>query len=65
MFVLGSDGSFHISAYELDKAIGIIAGMTASKADAATVASLQALLDDKVSTTDFQLLSSDVDGKSF
>lgn len=61
----GSDGSLaYISAYELDKAIGIIAGMTASKADAATVASLQALLDDKVSTTDFQLLSSDVEGKA-
>ena len=63
--LVGSDDSLaYISAYELDKAIGIIAEMTRSKADNATVVALQALVDDKVSSTEFELLQSDVEGKA-
>lgn len=61
----GSDGSIaYISAYEIDKALGIIGDMSMSKADKAIVDELSLIVNDKVSSIDFELLQSDVDTKA-
>lgn len=61
----GSDNSIaYISAYELDKALGIIGDMSMSKASQADVDALEAALEDKVSSSDFELLQGDVENKA-
>lgn len=61
----GSDGSIaYISAYELDKALGIIGEMSMSKASKADLDALEDSLENKVSTTDFELLQGDVENKA-
>ena len=61
----GSDGSIaYISAYELDKALGIIGDMSMSKASKADLDALEDSLENKVSTTDFELLQGDVENKA-
>lgn len=61
----GSDGSIaYISAYELDKALGIIGEMSMSKANAADVLTIQAALEDKVSNITFELLQGEVADKA-
>ena len=60
----GSDGSVaYISAYELDKSLGIIGEMSMSKASAEDLEALEALLDEKASKVDLELLQSEVDTK--
>ena len=61
----GSDNSIaYISAYELDKALGIIGDMSMSKASQADVDALEAAIEDKVSSSDFELLQGDVENKA-
>lgn len=61
----GSDGSIaYISAYELDKALGIIGEMSMSKASSSDVATIQAALEDKASVIEFELLQGEVAGKA-
>lgn len=61
----GSDGSIaYISAYELDKALGIIGDMSMSKAAQADVDALEAVVNDKISSADFELLEGVVDNKA-
>ena len=76
-----SDGTFnYIDAYEIDKAIGIIGGKTASKADQSAVDAIQDQLEDvangdvidsieqrleeKASSVDLQNLSNEINEKA-
>ena len=61
----GSDGSMaYISAFEIDKAIGIIANVTSTKAEKSDVDALRDSLDYKVSKTEFELLRNEVENKA-
>ena len=61
----GSDGSVaYISAFEIDKAIGIIAGVTRTKAEQSDIDTLHELLVNKVSKTEFDLLQNEVNNKA-
>ena len=60
----GSDGSFaYISAFELDKIINNLSTITATKANAADVTTLQQLLEGKASDTDIELIYTELDKK--
>lgn len=61
----GSDGSIaYISAFELDKALGIIGDMSMTKAAQADLDVVEQELNDKASKTDLALLQGDVDNKA-
>ena len=61
----GSDNSVaYISAFEIDKAIGIIGQMSMSKANQADLELAVQTLNDKVSSTDFALLQNEVSNKA-
>lgn len=61
----GSDGSVaYVSAYEIDKAIGIIGEMSMSKAAAADLDSLRAEVEQKASALDIELIESELEGKA-
>lgn len=54
----------HISAFEIDKAVGIIAQMVAGKADIGDVESVNTLLAGKASSTEVELLKGDINLKA-
>ena len=54
----------YVSAYEIDKAIGIIGDMTAGKADIADFEALEIELASKASKTHVDLMQADVDNKA-
>jgi predicted nucleic acid-binding Zn-ribbon protein len=54
----------YISAYEIDKAFDIIAGMNMDKADKGDVEALEVEINNKVSNTEFELLQSDLNLKT-
>ena len=54
----------YVSAYEIDKAIGIIGDMTAGKADIADFEALEIELASKASKTQVDLMQADVDSKA-
>ena len=61
----GSDGSVaYISAFELDKALGIIGDMSMGKANASDVTVLQQELADRATKTELELLQGDVNTKA-
>lgn len=61
----GSDGSVaYISAFELDKALGIIGDMSMTKAAQADLDAVEQELNDKASKTELALLQGDVDAKA-
>ena len=61
----GSDGSLaYISAYELDKALGIIGDMSMSKASQSDVDALQQLLEGKASDVDIELIRTELAEKA-
>ena len=61
----GSDNSVaYISAFEIDKAIGIIGQMSMSKANQSDVDLINQTLNEKVSLTDFALMQSEVSNKA-
>ena len=60
-----ADGTHaYVQAFEIDKALGVIAGMTADKADTGTVEALSVELDSKASITAVDLMQSDIDAKA-
>ena len=60
-----ADGTHaYVQAFEIDKALGVIAGMTADKADTGTVEALSVELDSKASITTVDLMQSDIDAKA-
>ena len=60
-----ADGTHaYVQAFEIDKALGVIAGMTADKADTGTVEALSVELDSKASVTAVDLMQSDIDAKA-
>ena len=60
-----ADGTHaYVQAFEIDKALGVIAGMTADKADTGTVEALAVELDGKASTTAVDLMQADIDAKA-
>lgn len=61
----GSDGSIaYISAFELDKALGIIGDMSMTKAAQADLDAVEQELNDKASKTELALLQGEVDNKA-
>lgn len=61
----GSDNSVaYISAFEIDTALGIISQMSMGKANQSEVNELRESLNDKVSSTEFELAKSDISGKA-
>lgn len=63
--IVGSNNNVaYISAYEIDKALSIITEMSMSKASKADLDELKLNINDKISTTEFNLLKSDVDNKA-
>lgn len=61
----GSDGSVvYISAYEIDKAIGIIGDMSMGKANSSDLDSIRLELTNKASSIDVELLRSELESKA-
>lgn len=61
----GSDGSVaYISAFEIDKAIGIIGEMSMSKANKADVDTVVADLENKASVADLELINTELSNKA-
>lgn len=62
--ILTSGKALYISAYEIDKAIGIIGDMVAGKADAGDLEALSIELAAKASTAQVALIQADIDSKA-